>query len=131
MDVSLSLPFGLTSYGSIAVSYSDSGVWDSRVKIAVLTAKGERLMAPSYGTNIPNATFESVYDVETSLKENIEESFNLYLEDLELLETNVVVDEESASVSVDIVYKTPTGETLTTVVKRGIINRFGEIVQEL
>ena len=115
-EVAISLPFALNAYGSINFTESQSKIWSDRVLSVIGTLVGERVMQPTFGTEIPESLFNSTQRMEQVIPVEVEKAFATYLQELTLVETTINSDPENGSIYVDIVYGLPNDEQTNTVV---------------
>jgi phage baseplate assembly protein W len=106
-EYAISLPFKIDDFGNIATATSQNKIWADRVKTAVSTAVGERVMRVNYGTKIPVNFFENVSLVSEVIKEEVNQAFFNNLPELELDETIVIIDEDLGIVNAEIKYFLP------------------------
>jgi phage baseplate assembly protein W len=115
-EVAISLPFALNAYGSINFTESQSKIWSDRVLSVIGTLVGERVMQPTFGTEIPESLFNSTQRMEQVIPVEVEKAFATYLQELTLVETTINSDPENGSIYVDIVYGLPNDEQTNTVI---------------
>jgi phage baseplate assembly protein W len=115
-EVAISLPFALNAYGSINFTESQSKIWSDRVLSVIGTLVGERVMQPTFGTEIPESLFNSTERMEQVIPVEVEKAFATYLQELTLVDTIITSDPENGSVYVDVVYGLPNDEQTNTVV---------------
>lgn len=112
-EVAISLPFVINEFGSIQVATSQEKIWADRVRAAVGTAVGERIMRPDYGTEIPSTALANVESSQELIRSQIELAF---VRDLSLLKLNSVeptYDVSTATLSVEVTYELPNRQTET------------------
>ena len=110
----ISLPFSLSSYGTIQSTQSQSKIWSDRVLSVLGTMLGERVMFPDFGTNIPRLLYKSIDGVVTEIDAEIEQAFSALLPRLTYLETIINEEVENGTIVVDVVYSLPNQETQKT-----------------
>lgn len=82
---------------------SDILVLESSVKMLLLTAKGDRVMEPTYGTNIRKYLFEAnISNTESLIREEIVSAFALWEPRVDLVGMNVVRDIAGRSITLDL-----------------------------
>lgn len=82
---------------------SDIVVLESSVKMLLLTAKGDRLMEPDYGTNIRRVLFEmNINSVESLLREEIVGAFARWEPRVELVGMQSELDPNGRSVTLSL-----------------------------
>jgi phage baseplate assembly protein W len=116
METSISLPFKVTSYGSIGVTTDQSKIWSDRVRSVVGTNIRERLMNPEFGTLVPEAFMQTSDDAEATIQTEVERAFAKYLGPLTLESVETVFDDYSTTLSVTITYSLPNSEQTSTTI---------------
>ena len=124
-EIAISLPFSVSEFGGIATTTSQEKIWADRVKSAVGTAVGERVMRPDYGTEIPANTFNTLEAASEILKQQIELAFTRDLRLLKLVSTVVNVDENNSTLEAEITYSLP--NRTTEVVLLGFATLLGNL----
>lgn len=82
---------------------SDILVLESSVKMLLLTAKGDRVMEPAYGTNIRRLLFESnISSTDSLIREEIVSAFALWEPRVDLAGMDVVRDTPGRSITLDL-----------------------------
>jgi phage baseplate assembly protein W len=106
-EVAVSLPFSISEFGTVATTSSQEKIWADRVRSAVGTAVGERVLRPDYGTEIAANTFNTLEAAAESLKQEVELAFSRDLRLLKLLSTKVTTDEAESTLEAEITYSLP------------------------
>lgn len=78
----ISLPFRFDGYGHVAATSDMAKIYSDRVISAVLTSIGERLMRPSFGSEVSSIPFDSIDDVADELSATVSLAFQNFLTDL-------------------------------------------------
>ena len=82
---------------------SDIIVLESSVKMLLLTAKGDRVMEPDYGTNIRSLLFESnIPSLDSLIREEIVTAFSTWEPRVDLTSMSVTHDTNNRSVTLDL-----------------------------
>lgn len=110
-EIAMTLPFSVSEFGTIATTTSQEKIWADRVKAAVGTAVGERVMRPDYGTEIPANTFSTLEAASEVLKQQVEIAFTRDLRLLRLVSTVVNIDESNSTLEAEITYALPNRTT--------------------
>lgn len=113
-EAAIALPFRITSQGGIAMANSQAQVWADRVKGAVNTRIGERVMFSKFGTEIANYEWSTVTDMEDVVMTEIDNLFTSTFPTLTLDQVTVEYDSINNFVLVDIEYTTPNLDKVTT-----------------
>lgn len=106
--IAISLPFRVDGYGRLATTTSDLKIWADRVRFVVTTFVGERIMRPTWGTNIPADLFVALEEAPTLVYGDIQTAFQDYLPTLSLVDIVVLdQDEENGTIEIEIQYQVP------------------------
>ena len=116
METTISLPFNVTSYGTIASTTEQSKIWSDRVRSVIGTNLNERIMNPEFGTLVPEAFMQTQDDAETMIRNEVERGFAKFLDLLTLSSVEVSFDEYTSTTNVIITYDLPNNEQTTTTV---------------
>lgn len=129
-EIAMLLPFAIDPYGKVAVTSDQRKIWQDRVRSVIGTALTERVMRPTFGTEIPNAVYETVEDAESDIKAEVTKAFTSQLRLLKLREVVPTFDEYSGILDVEIVYELPNDEEIRTTISlvslRGSLPPFEE-----
>jgi phage baseplate assembly protein W len=107
LEAAIQLPFAIAKSGKIADTYSQSKVWEYRVKSALGTILGERVMRPNYGVEIADIEFNTESVAREIVLREIERVFSDYLLDLQLEDIDVSFEAGSATLNVNVTYILP------------------------
>jgi phage baseplate assembly protein W len=110
-EIALTLPFSVSEFGTISTTTSQEKIWADRVRSAVGTAVGERVMRPDYGTEIPASTFDTLESAAEILKQQVELAFSRDLRLLKLVSTVVTLDSANSTLEAEITYSLPNRTT--------------------
>ena len=127
METSISLPFKVTSYGSIATTTEQAKIWSDRVRAVIGTNIKERVMLPDFGTLVPEAFMQTEDDAESTIKTEVERGFTKYLDQLNLSSVNITFDEYTNTTNVVILYQLPNNEEASVTI--GIVTNIGTLPQ--
>jgi len=122
-EYAISLPFTIDGYGNILKTSRQIEIWEARVKSAVGTALGERVMRSNYGTKIPELFFDTQDALNAGITKEITAVFTNYLPLLTLDNVYVTHDELEGMTTADVTYSLPNQETTTTAVSIVTINK--------
>ena len=127
----VSLPFKFNEFGQVSTTTDSKKMWRDRVLLVLLSRFGERLMIPSFGSDIASTVFESA-DMATEIAtKTISIAFNKWLTSLELKGINPLYDYTTGTLEVTILYSLPSGETDTVTFSTAIFSRSGDLILEL
>jgi phage baseplate assembly protein W len=110
-EIAVSLPFSISEFGTVASTTSQEKIWADRVKTAVGTSVGERVMRPDYGTETAETVFSTLEAAAEALKQQIDLAFNRDLRLLKLVSTIVTMDETNSTLEAEITYALPNRTT--------------------
>jgi phage baseplate assembly protein W len=131
-EVALTFPFSLNPLtGSIVTTTNQDVIWADRVKLAVETNLGERVMRPSYGTKIPAALFNTVDSFTDVFERDVQ---RVFVEQLPLLSFESITsdfNERENTLSVDITYSLPNNTKATTKVGVMVVSDINPPYEEL
>lgn len=112
-ETTISLPFSINEFGNVATNSSQEKIWADRVRAAVGTTVGERVMRPGYGTEIASLVLSDAERSSESLKDQIRLAFTRDLSLLELSSTEISFDDEAGVMAVEVVYSLPNQQVQT------------------
>lgn len=122
-EYAISLPFSFDSYGNIAKTSNQSEIWTAKVKSAVGTAIGERVMRAGYGTRIPELFFDTQDALSAGIEKEVQSVFDSYLPLLTLNKVDIYYDELLGEMEATIRFSLPNQEVVNTSVSLVIINK--------
>lgn len=125
-ETAISLPFSIDPYGKVAQTTDQTKIWADKVRSVIGTALKERVMRPTFGTDIPSAVFENQEDADGRILELVSTSFNNQLPRLDLQSVSNSFDQYSGTLTVDITYALPNEEIVSTTV--GLIVVSGTLI---
>jgi phage baseplate assembly protein W len=123
IDFAISLPFRIDGFGNIAKTASQEEIWAGRVRSAVGTALGERVMRSDYGTKIPELFFDTQSALYEGITKEITRVFETYLPLLQLGSVDIVYDESYGQSVANITYSLPNQTNTSTAVSLVTINK--------
>lgn len=128
----ISLPFSFDSSGGIGYTIDEKKIWQDRVVLVVMTGLEERIMIPSFGTNVKKTVFESINDALSLIKQEISYGFATWLKQLSLVDVVGTIDNADGYLSVEIRYRLGASNQVDSVkVKTAILNRSGDTLLEI
>jgi phage baseplate assembly protein W len=110
----IAFPFAIDSSGNVNFVSDYAGMQSARVRSALGTLKGERVMRPNFGSGVAHRVFSSGADFRTGIESDIRKVFADWLTNLTLKEIQIGQVELNGSVQVNVTYTTPLDEVLTT-----------------
>jgi phage baseplate assembly protein W len=132
MNSAISLPFSFNEAGAISSTNDPAKIWQDRVIIAVMTGLKERVMRPTYGSDVHSTVGENLSDALSIIRQSITVTFSRWLKDLVLVEVIGSVDEYDGYLIVQIKYNYRNLEQTQTVnIKTAVLSRSGDILLEV
>lgn len=125
-EVAIALPFSIDPYGKVTQTIDQSKIWADKVRSVIGTAIRERVMRPTFGTDIPSAIYENQEDADARIQEVVSSSFNTQLPRLALQTVNSTFDQYSGTLNVEVVYALPNEEVVATTI--GVIVISGNLI---
>ena len=113
METTLSLPFKVTSYGTVMSTTEQAKIWSDRVRAVIGTNLGERIMDPEFGTLVPEAFMQTTDDAESLIKTEVERACATELTQLTFSSVTNTFDEYTNNLNVSITYSLPNSEETT------------------
>lgn len=126
----ISLPFRFDETGSIGSTESEPKMWQDRVVTAVMTSLGERVMRPTYGTEVKRATFENINDAMAIIEQSVSAAFSSWLPSLSFTGLVGYIDKSTDELIIDVKYKYNQDLETNVTIKTAILSRSGEIIME-
>lgn len=112
-ESTITLPFKINEFGKVATNNSQEKIWADRVRSAIGTSLGERVMRPGYGTSISDIVLGDAERGAEILKDQVQLAFTRDLSLLKLESTEVTFSETSSAMTVEIVYSLPNQQVQT------------------
>lgn len=106
-EVALKLPLSLDKSGNLVLANSQEEIWADRVRIALGTRLGERVMRPSYGTTIGEALFDTVTTTSEVVTKEVQRVFHEQFPLLSLKSVTPSFNELASTLTITIVYLLP------------------------
>ena len=125
-EVAISLPFSIDPYGKVTQTTDQSKIWADKVRSVIGTALKERVMRPTFGTDIPSAMYESQEDADARVQQLVSASFNTQFPRLALQSVTNTFDQYSGTLTVEVIYALPNEEVVSTTV--GLIVISGNLI---
>ena len=104
---SISYPYTLDPFGVANVTEDQTKIYQDRILTLLSTAKGERPMRPTYGTDIARAMFENQGVVSAAIKSAILSAVNTWIPEVSV--DNIIISgfEENGQVNVSLMVTLP------------------------
>ena len=132
MSKAISLPFSFDSSGAVAYTQDEKKIWQDRVVLVLMTRLGERVMRPTFGSELKDSLFETEDAAVTMIKKSVSVAFSRWLPQLELLGVSTTVDPVDAYIVVEVSYRySPRANEQRVKIKTAILSRSGETILEV
>ena len=112
-EIALKLPLSLDS-GNLVLAKTQNDIWADRVRIALGTRLGERVMRPNYGTKIGASLFDTVSSTSDVVKKEISRVFHEQFPLLELISVDAAFNETLNSLTINVIYLLPNKDQAVT-----------------
>lgn len=132
MSSAISLPFNFDATGSIATTADQGKIWEDRVIMTVMTNMGERVMQPTFGSDVPKAVGQNINDALSMIKQSVSVAFSRWLTSLELIDVSGYIDQADGYLVAQIKYRYRAQNIIQTInVKTAVLSRSGDILLEV
>jgi phage baseplate assembly protein W len=125
----ITLHFSISESYGISFTTSGNKIWKDRVFLAVMTGLNERVMRPTYGTQIKTAIFENEVIAAPLVDATVRTGFSQWLPSLVLQDLNVELDIDTMHLNITISYKLPNETTDEININTGTFNRSGDLLE--
>lgn len=106
-EVAMRLPMALDSTGNILTTNLEDQIWADRVKMALGTRLGERVMRPGYGSKIGNSLFSTVSSMQETVRREVTKIFSELFPLLEVGDMEFAFNELTGRLNISISYTLP------------------------
>lgn len=127
----ISLPFSFNSSGAVSYTESEEKIWQDRVVSVVMTNLTERVMRPTFGSDVKKATFENFDDASVLIEQTISAAFTTWLPSLTIDRISTAPDQKDGSMYITILYKYNKYLNSSVTIKTAFLNRAGDIILEV
>lgn len=132
MSSAIELPFNFTQEGYVGYTEDPAKIWQDRVVAVVMTNLTERVMRPTFGSDVPKAIGESVNDALVIIRQSIEVAFSRWLQELTLLEVTGYIDPFDDYLVAQIKYNYRAQNLIQTLnIKTAVLSRSGDVLLEV
>jgi len=128
----ITLPFSINEVGGVSYAMNEEKIWQDRVLLVVMTNLNERVMNPTFGSNVGLSLFQNINDAMTLIQQSISLAFSRWLAPLTLVSVSGYVDPIEARLVLEVNYKlreTDNGQSVT--IKTAILSRAGDVLLEV
>ena len=131
-EVALQFPFKLDpNTGTIVSTSSQEAIWNNRVRMALETTVGERVMRPTYGVQISRAVFNTVSAMEDTIRRETSRLFVEQFPLLQLISVTTTHDIKENKLSAEVRYLLPNKTEQTTMAGVMIVSDANPPYEEL
>ena len=130
-EYAIALPFNFDSFGGVGSTTSQEKIWADRLRSAIGTTVGERIMRSNYGTEIPRESFNTVTEMEGVILREIERVFVAQFPTLTLGEVTPTFDPKTSTINVEVFYNLPNKDEVSVSVGLVQIRPNEPLVEEL
>ena len=130
-EYAIALPFSFDAFGGVLSATNQEKIWADRLRSAIGTALGERIMRSNYGTEIPLNSFQTVTEMEGVITREIERVFSSQFSRLTLVEVTPTFDPKTSTINVTVLYSLPNRDQASVSVGLVQINPDEPIIEEL
>lgn len=131
MQSAIALPFSFDSAGLVNHTADEKKIWQDRVVMVIMTKTGERVMRPSFGSEVPGVVFENIDEAMNVIRQAIDLAFSRWLSSLNLLDVEFSVDEVDGHLVAEVFYKYgPTNQIEGVKLKTAVLTRAGDTIVE-
>lgn len=123
----ISYPFYLDTFGKITATSDQDKIYMDRVLTLLSTAVYQRIMRPTYGTDIPRALFETGDDYRLAIKEAITRAVALFLPVLKIINIDISDPDVDGVSKVTVLLSFPNGTTNTVTIASNLLSNDGTI----
>jgi phage baseplate assembly protein W len=130
-NVAITLPFTIGPNG-VNKTEDYSKIWKDRVYGVVLTSFNERVMAPTFGTQVKSSLFENIDDAMAAIRQSIQIGFSKWLSTLTLNSVMGSLDANEGNLNIEVLYSIPgTIDEQSVTLKTDILSRSGDVLLEV
>jgi phage baseplate assembly protein W len=130
-NIAITLPFTIGPNG-VNKTEDYSKIWKDRVYGVVLTSFNERVMAPTFGTQVKSSLFENIDDAKAAIRQSIQIGFSKWLSTLTLNSVIGSLDANEGNLNIEVLYSIPgTIDEQSVTLKTDILSRSGDVLLEV
>lgn len=126
----IDLPFNLSEAGKVKILQdTEAKVWKNKILSLLSTGVSERVWYYNYGIGLNNTLFEQSNVAADDARAAIEQLFGTWLPELTLVESVVGFDSSEATLTLNIIYKLPSGDMDSVNINTASLTAAGEIIE--
>jgi hypothetical protein len=122
-ETAIKLPFSFGANGAVKTTTEQTKIWGDRVRGAIGTVVGERVMHSDFGTSIPLSEWDTTSVMEETIMEEVSSIFNIAFPTLTWTNITTEVDPYTNIVSAEIEYTLPNQDGVSTEVGIATISK--------
>ena len=127
----ISVPFRFNEFGQVEAAVNESKYWKDQILLTIMTRFGERIFRPDFGSGIGETLFESSGTASETAVRTLNIAFNTWLPKLTLTEVTPRFNDQTGLLEITLFYTLPSGESDTVTLNTAILNRTGDIIEEI
>ena len=132
MPRAISLPFSFNSTGAVSYTQDEKKIWQDRVVMVLMTKLEERIMRPTFGSEVATSVFENEEAASTSVNKAIATAFSQWLPQLQLIKVDTYPDPTDGFLIAEVGYRyNPRENEQRVKLKTAILTRSGEVILEV
>jgi phage baseplate assembly protein W len=118
--------------GSVGYTEDSTKIWQDRVVVAVMTGFNERIMRPTFGSDVAQAASENINDALSAIKQGVTLAFSRWLPELTFMGLQGFIDPYDGYLVIQITYNYRAQNSTRTVnIKTAVLSRSGDIIREV
>lgn len=126
----ISLPFSFNSAGEISYTTDLQKIIQDRVVLAVMTKLEERVMRPTFGSDVYDSLFENQAEAEGIIRQSVASCFSYWFPYLTLQNVRAELIDDQLDMTVFYSLGVSRGNDVVNI-KTSLLTRAGEIVREI
>lgn len=127
----ISMPFSFNEFGQVSTTTDPKKLWRDRIFLVLLTKFNEKLMTPSFGSDLSSVLFENSAAAAEIAVKTINIAFNQWLSSLKLNSITPLYNYDTGFLEITLLYSLPSGETDTVTINTALFNRSGDLILEI
>lgn len=120
-EVAIALPFRIDAQGNVATSTDQGAIWADRLKGAVGTISGTRLMRSTYGSDLSQGFMDTTDAINAVIQDEVAKIFVNQFPTLTLISVSVDWSIDTNIVNADVLYRLPSQDEAQTTVGIAIL----------
>jgi phage baseplate assembly protein W len=121
LEVAIALPFRIDAQGNVATSTDQGAIWADRLKAAVGTIAGTRLMRSTYGSDLSQGFMDTTSAINAVIQDEVAKIFVNQFPTLTLISVSVDWSVDTNIVNAEVLYRLPSQDEAQTTVGIAIL----------